>query len=132
MTNNVFNFEFISTVKEITIGGETFSMNFDDDSLMGYMDGFKSYADKIETLKQNAPEVSTATEEQLKEMKKSQTEILAGTIDMLLGEGKFKVIYELAGKSSMQIVALIDALMEMVQKELGEQSNGALDRYLNR
>ncbi|WP_283746442.1 hypothetical protein [Bacillus cereus] len=132
MTNNVFNFEFKSTVKEITIGGETFSMNFDDDSLMDYMDGFKSYADKIETLKQNAPELSTATEEQLKEMKKSQTEILAGTIDMLLGEGKFKVVYELAGKSSMQIVALIDALMEMVQKELGEQSNGALDRYLNR
>jgi len=132
MTNNVFNFEFKSTVKEIAIGGERFFMNFDDDSLMGYMDGFKSYADKIETLKQNAPELSTATEEQLKEMKKSQTEILAGTIDMLLGKGKFKVIYELAGKSSMQIVALIDALMEMVQKELGEQSNGAVDRYLNR
>ncbi|CAG7568857.1 Uncharacterised protein [Streptococcus pneumoniae] len=132
MTNNVFNFEFKSTVKEITIGGETFSMNFDDDSLMDYMDGFKSYADKIETLKQNAPELSTATEEQLKEMKKSQTEILAGTIDMLLGEGKFKVVYELAGKSSMQIVALIDALMQMVQDELGEQSNGALDRYLKR
>ncbi|PEE91373.1 hypothetical protein [Bacillus cereus] len=132
MTNNVFNFEFKSTVKEITIGGETFSMNFDDDSLMDYMDGFKSYADKIETLKQKAPELSTATEEQLKEMKKSQTEILAGTIDMLLGEGKFKVVYELAGKSSMQIVALIDALMQMVQDELGEQSNGALDRYLKR
>lgn len=132
MTDNVFNFEFKSTVKEITIGGKTFSMNFDDDSLMSYMDGFKSYADKIEALKQGAPEVSTATEEQLKEMKKSQTEILAGTIDMLLGKGKFKVIYELAGKSSMQIVALIDALMQMVQDELGEQSNGALDRYLNR
>lgn len=127
---NTFNFEFKQTYKEINIAGETFRVNFDDDAMLAYQVAFKEYEKKVAEVQSLVKDYSTASIEELRAMADKQKEITKEALELFLGKGTFEGLYDKAGRSSMNMVGLIDMLMKMVEEELLAQAGEVNNKYL--
>jgi CHASE3 domain sensor protein len=128
--SNTFNFEFKQSYKEVTIAGENFRVNFDDDAMLAYQVAFKEYEKKVAEVQSLVKDYSTASAEELRAMADKQKEITKEALELFLGEGTFEGLYDKAGRSSMNMISLIDMLMKMVEEELLAQAGEVNNKYL--
>lgn len=128
--SNTFNFEFKQSYKEVTIAGEIFQVKFDDESMLQYQIAFKAYAHKVAEAQGMVKDYEKATPEELISMSAKQIEIMREALELFLGKGTFDGLYDKAGRSSMNMVGLIDMLMKMVETELQEQAGEVNNKYL--
>ncbi|MGH0741939.1 hypothetical protein [Bacillus paranthracis] len=126
-----FNFDFKQSYKEITVAGEVFRVKFDDDSMLAYQIAFKDYEKKVAEAQSMVKDFEKATAEELQALSAKQVEITKEALELFLGEGTFEGLYEKAGRSSMNMVGLIDMLMKMVEEELLSQAGEVQNKYLN-
>ncbi|EJQ89799.1 phage tail assembly chaperone [Bacillus cereus] len=127
---NTFNFDFKQSYKEVTIAGEVFHVKFDDDSMLAYQLAFKEFENKLAEAQELSTDIREASALELRAMKEKQVEITKEAIEMFLGEGTFEGLYEKAGKSSMNMMGLINMLMKMVEAEMLEQAGEVNNKYL--
>ncbi|MFA2694782.1 hypothetical protein [Bacillus mycoides] len=128
--SNVFQFNFEKTYKEIDVAGKLYRVAFDDDSMLQYQVSFKEYEVKVQEAQKLVPDVQEATVEQLKEMAEKQKELMKDAIEIFLGADTFEELYEKAGRSSMNLVGLIDYMTNLVQDELQKSASKVNNKYL--
>lgn len=128
--NNVFQFNFEKTYKEIDVAGKLYKVAFDDDSMLRYQVSFKEYESKVAEAQKIAPDVMEATVEQLKEMAEKQKDLMKTAIEIFLGEETFEELYEKAGRSSINLIGLIDYMMTLVKEELESRTGEVNSKYL--
>lgn len=88
--NNVFQFNFEKTYKEIDVAGKLYKVAFDDDSMLRYQVSFKEYESKVAEAQKIAPDVMEATVEQLKEMAEKQKDLMKTAIEIFLEKKHLK------------------------------------------
>ncbi|MBJ8031422.1 hypothetical protein [Bacillus cereus group sp. N21] len=128
MTTLQFTFE--KTYKEIDVAGTLYKVNFDDESMLKYQEGFVSYEKKAKELQNEAIDFREASPDVLRAMNLQQRELMSEAIELFLGEDTFEELYEKAGRSLMNLVSLIDYLTKIVEEELRAKSGNNLDAYL--
>ncbi|QWI52550.1 hypothetical protein EXW56_27060 (plasmid) [Bacillus mycoides] len=128
--SNVLQFNFDKTYKEIDVAGKLYRVAFDDDSMLQYQVSFKAYEVKVQEAQKLVPDVQEATVEQLKEMAEKQKELMRDAIEIFLGADTFEELYDKAGRSSMNLVGLIDYMMDLVQDELQKSAGKVNNKYL--
>lgn len=128
--SKTFNFEFKQSYKEVTIAGEVFQVKFDDESIMKYQMAFQDHMKKISEAQGMITDYEKATPDELVAMNAKQIELTQSTLELFLGEGTFEGLYEKAGRSSMNMIDLINMLMQMVEEELKERAGEAGEQYL--
>lgn len=124
-----FNFEK-NTDKEIEINGVLYSIPMDDESKDKYILAVQKFGQTAEDV--TAPNLSilAMTEEELKAFTGKQRESMKALIEAILGKGKFKVMYDLAGRSVIKLMPLVRELMKLVSDVDDETYEAELNKYL--
>ncbi|CAI8737654.1 hypothetical protein COM13_12395 [Bacillus pseudomycoides] len=130
IVENKFQFNFEKTYREIDVAGKIYKVNFDDESMLKYQEGFLSYEKKAKELQAEAVDIREASTEKLREMHSKQREVMKEAIELFLGADTFEDLYVKAGRSLMNLVALIDYLTKLVETELRSKVGDSLNEYL--
>lgn len=130
IVENKFQFNFEKTYREIDVAGKLYKVNFDDESMLKYQEGFLSYEKKVKELQNEAIDFREASPEVLRAMNLQQRELMSEAIELFLGEDTFEELYEKAGRSLMNLVSLINYLTSLVESELRAKAGSNLDAYL--
>lgn len=131
MTNTPqFRFDFEKTYKEIDVAGKLYRVAFDDDSMLRYQVEFKAYETKVAEAQQKTVDIQNASIEKLKEMNEVQKELMKDAIEMFLGADTFEELYEKAGRSCYNLVALLEYMMNLVTEELESKNLAVEGKYL--
>jgi hypothetical protein len=128
MTTLQFTFE--KTYKEIDVAGKLYKVNFDDDSIIKYQEGFLAYEKKAAEAKDMVTDFTKASIEEIKEVNAKQKEIMSEAIELFLGVDTFEELYEKSGRSLLNLFSLIDYLTNLVETELRNKAGNQLNEYL--
>ncbi|MCU5020513.1 hypothetical protein OCD65_27935 [Bacillus paranthracis] len=128
--NNVFQFNFEKTYKEIDVAGKLYKVAFDDDSMLRYQVSFKDYEAKVQEAQQIAPDYEKASIDEIKAVAEKQKELMKDAIEIFLGDDTFNELYEKAGRSSINLIGLIDYMMNLVKEELESRTGEVNSKYL--
>lgn len=121
-------FEFKKTYEELEIAGETYRVNFDDESLKRYQKEFNEFYH--ESRKNQEIDVTKLTQEEQLEVFNHSQEILKKLVENILGEGAYAPIYEASGRSTMEMLDLAEYLSEIIGEKMETVKKTKNDKYL--
>lgn len=124
-----FNFEK-NHDKEIEINGTLYSIPMDDESKDKYILAVQKFGQTAEGVIEPDVKILDMTEAELKEFTNKQREAMKALIESILGKGKFKIMYDLAGRSVMKLLPLAQELMKLVSDVDDETYAAELNKYL--
>ncbi|PEO80623.1 hypothetical protein CN571_26750 [Bacillus pseudomycoides] len=130
IVENKFQFNFEKTYREIDVAGKLYKVSFDDESMLKYQEGFGAYEAKAKELQDNALDIREASTKQIRDMHYKQREIMKEAVELFLGADTFEDLYVKAGRSLMNLVALIDYLTKLVETEMRSKVGDSLNEYL--
>ena len=125
-----FKFEFEKTYKEVDVAGELYKVEFNDEALLKYSKAFKTFKKDTEEVAESVVDVENATDEELEAVSLKQKELVKYIVEMFLGEGTFDSLYEKAGKSSANLMGLVNYLNEIYVEETNKKTEEARNKYL--
>jgi hypothetical protein len=123
-------FEFKKTFKEIDINGEIYRVSFDDEAMDRYMDVATDARDEFKALDQF--DVENASKEELHGHRDKQKEAVKKVIEAFLGEESFDGLYEMAGRSVLNLMSLVSYLIDLYEQEQSEALDVKKDKYLKK
>ena len=126
----IAKFEFKKTYKEIDINGDIYRVNFDDEAMDRYLDVATDARDEFKSLEQF--DVENATKEELHGHRDKQKEAVKKVIEAFLGEGTFGGLYELAGRSVLNLMSLVHYLIELYEDEQNESIEEKKAKYIKK
>lgn len=115
--SNVIKFNFEQTYKEIEIGDKLYRMDMDDAAQERAARAYKKVVAFTEKYSQD--KVEAMDEETLDSIVKEQKQFAIEAVDSFLGEGSGEELYELAGRSSVNLMKLVRQLMAMFEEFAG-------------
>ncbi|PGH85768.1 hypothetical protein CN899_07970 [Bacillus thuringiensis] len=121
--STIRKFEFKKTYKEIDINGEIYRVEFNDEALEKY----KKVGSKIEESKIEVQKLEAKTNVTISEYAQQERKFFDAVNELIVayfGEEKFEHLYELAGRSSFNLLGLIEELNSLLE----EHQNEVLDR----
>lgn len=124
-----FNFEK-NNDKEIEINGELYTIPMDDESKEKYILAVKRFGLASEEVSKGHDDLLNTSDEDIKALTVKQVEVMKDLIESILGKGKFKIMYNLAGKSAIKLMPLAQELLRLVSEvdEATYQEN--LNKYM--
>lgn len=125
-----FKFEFEKTYKEVDVAGELYKVEFNDEALLKYSKAFKTFKKDTEEVAKNVVDIENATDEELEAVSLKQKELVKHIVETFLGEGTFDSLYEKAGKSSANLMGLVDYLNGIYVEETNKKTEKAREKYL--
>lgn len=124
-----FNFEK-NHDKEIEINGVLYSIPMDDESKDKYILAVQKFGHTATDVIEPDVKILDMNETELKEFTNKQREAMKALIESILGKGKFKIMYDLAGRSVMKLLPLAQELMKLVSDVDDETYAAELNKYL--
>lgn len=121
-------FQFKKTYEEVEIAGETYQVDFSDESVNRYNKSFIEFYE--ETKRINAVDVSKLSVEKQSEMFGEMQELVKGVVNELLGRGSYETLYDASGKSLMNMIEMIEYLSEVVGDKTQKIREGRKKKYL--
>lgn len=115
--SKVHQFSFDKSYIEVDINGKIFKVDQSDAAQKKYRKAYKEFEVKNDALMQNMPDFKTATEEELDAHDDRQLEIVAHMVETFLGEGTFPEIYEMAGRSSINMKPLMEYITSLIMSD---------------
>ncbi|MBU9711061.1 hypothetical protein [Evansella tamaricis] len=126
----VKKFEFKQTYEEIEAGGKVYRMYMDDESLKKYKKLYQKYQNEYKDI-QNIDEESflDMSDEEQESWEKKSREIIENFITGVLGEGSFDELYELSGRSLLNMSELVYFLVDLQQAKTHQMQNEKVQDY---
>ena len=121
-------FEFKKPFEEVEIAGKVYRIEFSDDKVREYQEGFHYLGTDIQELL-NVDETKLTKEEREKHFEKGK-QLIRNTIDMLLGEGSFDELYEKSGRSIVNMYDLVWFLAEVVNERNKQNREEKRQQYV--
>lgn len=115
--SNVVQFNFEKTYKEIEIGDKIYKMEMNDEAQERAAVSYKKV--KEFTHKYSQEKIEAMDEELLTDIAKDQKQFAVEMVDSFLGGGTGEELYELAGRSSVNLMKLVRELMAMFEEFAG-------------
>lgn len=125
---SVRKFDFNKSYEEVEIAGKEYNIEFNDDKLLEYSKAFdKFYVDvkKIDKIDTEKLEV-----EKQKELFNEMQELIRGIISILLGDDAFDEIYKASGKSTMNMISVIEFLSDIVGEKMEKIQKSRKSKYI--
>lgn len=116
--SNVIQFNFEKTYKEIEIGDKTYRMEMNDEAqerIQGLFEKGQKFAEEAKQL-----DTEKMTPEELKAMSAQQKDLAIEMVDTFLGDGTGAELYEVAGRSSINLMKLVRQLQTLFEEFMGE------------
>lgn len=126
----IAKFEFKKTYKEIDINGDIYRVNFDDEAMGRYMDVATDARDEFKALE--SFDVENASKEELHAHRDKQKDAVKRVIEAFLGEESFDGLYELAGRSVLNLMSLVSHLIDMYEQEQGAAFEDKKAKYIKK
>lgn len=123
-------FEFKKSYEEFEIAEKVYRVDMSDEKVVEYQKTFKKFFDESEKL--TNVEVDTLTDEQQKELFVKQIENIKKATEVFLGKGTFDELYELAGKSTMVYMDLLDYIVEIFGEKTKLITEKARNKYIKK
>ena len=117
----VVKVDFDKPYDEFEIGGETYHVYFDDDSLRRY----EKEADEFQKEALKQVDFSKMSARKRKEVETKQIEAIKDTIEPFFGEGSFDSIYAASGKSMLNMVKVLEAVFDWLNTKVQSVNNRA-------
>lgn len=116
--SNVIQFNFEQTYKEIEIGDKLYRMETNDDAQVRIQD----LIEKAQVIAKEASQVDTdkMTSDELKAMAEQQKKLAIEMVDTFLGDGTGEELYEVAGRSSINLMKLVRQLQTLFEEFMGQ------------
>ena len=124
-----FNFEK-NNDKEIEINGELYSIPMDDESKEKYILATKKFGQAAQEVADSEVNMLELSDEDIKALTVKQVEMMKELIEAILGKGKFKIMYALAGKSAIKLMPLAQELLRLVSDLDDETYAEVTNKYL--
>lgn len=121
-------FEFKKPFEEVEIAGKVYRIEFSDDKVREYQEGFHSLGTDIQELL-NVDETKLTKEEREKHFEKGK-QLIRNAVDMLLGEGSFDELYEKSGRSIFNMYDLVWFLAEVVKERSKQNREEKRQQYV--
>lgn len=116
--SNVIQFDFGQTYKEIEIGDKTYKMDMNDDA----QDRIGALIAEAQELAKKAQDQDTEkmSVDELQALREEQKDLGIKLVDAFLGEGTGEELYEVAGRSTVNMMKLVRKLQELFEEFMGE------------
>jgi len=121
-------FEFKKPFEEVEIAGKVYRIEFSDDKIREYQEGFHSLGTDVQELL-DVDETKLTKEEREKYFEKAK-HLIRNVIDMLLGEGSFEELYEKSGRSIVNMYDLVWFLAEVVNERNAQNKEEKRQQYV--
>ena len=136
VNKNVFVFDFDKRIKEkeIEVAGVNYTLSFDDKALEGYQLAVVRFRDNYKKLEKltKSLDYDTVDEKTLVELSETQTILLKQFISAFLGEEGYNDVYVKAGRSNINLMALVPFLSELLDNETKSLDADLRAKYLNK
>jgi hypothetical protein len=123
-------FQFDTTVKTIEVNGHEYKVDFSDDAISRYMEIGKN----METVLLEEQRLLESSEDMSIEMAKNtqikQREAVKEVIEAFLGEGTFDGLYDMSGRSIINLMSLVEYLNEFMSEQLFDKVEAKKEKYL--
>lgn len=126
----IAKFEFKKTYKEIDINGEVHRVSFDDEAMDRYVDVATDARDEFKALEKF--DIDNASKEELYAHRDKQKDAVKRVIEAFLGKGTFDGLYELAGKSVLNLMGLVRYLIELYEEEQESMMEEKKAKYIKK
>lgn len=112
---------------EIELGDKVYKVYYDDENLKEYSKKAKKYYK--ESIKFNEIDTSKLTEKEEKEYTENANKIARELIETFFGQGTFDEIYEACGKSSINLIGVVEQLLDWMHAKIKVVDNDAIKKY---
>ena len=131
MTTIKKGFQFETTTKEIEVNGNAYKVDFSDDAMNRYMEvGHKMQSIMLEEQEKLESHGENLPIEVLKETQIKQREAVKEVLEAFLGEGTFDGLYDMAGRSVINLLALVDYLNTFMDEQTFQKIEAKKEKYL--
>lgn len=121
-------FEFKKSYEEIEVAGITYQVDFSDEKIVQYYDEFEKYSKRaIEISEIDTSKITK--EEEMKLFKEAQG-LAEDLVDLMLGKGEYAKLYEMSGRSTINMTNLISYLKDVINEFSKNIQNERKDKYL--
>lgn len=117
--------ELQKTYEEFEVGGNVYRMDLHDDKVVYYLKSIR----KFEVAHANIIEKQNQDPENLEEVVEESKVLCKDAIELFLGAGTFDQIYLDVGKSLYNLLILLDAIKEVIEKNHGEVKKKTIEKY---
>ncbi|MCT8138645.1 hypothetical protein H1D32_13375 [Anaerobacillus sp. CMMVII] len=125
MARHVFTFE--KPYEEFEVNGKVYQVHYDDDSMESYRKQALVYKNGVEQfITVDLDQISAEEQEELKENAEKLTTDL---IEMFFGKGTFNEIYEVSGRSYINVSNLLRFMFDWVNTKIGNLEQIKKDYY---
>ena len=125
-----FQFNFEKTYKEVDIAGKVYRIEFNDEAQAKYQKVLKGFEKEANAIIGSIENYQSATDEEIDKLQAEQKALVKRTIEVFLGEGVFDEVYEMAGRSIMNLMELVTFLTNMYVEETRNKAEKAQNKYL--
>jgi hypothetical protein len=122
------SFDFKKSYEEIKINGEIYKVDLSDDKVKEYQKTFNKFFEESQVL-QTIDSTKLSNEEQA-ELFDSSKRLVAETIDVLLGQNVFSLLYEQSGNSLINMIDLVTFLVDIIKNKTSELRDDVMDKYI--
>lgn len=110
------SFDFNKSYEEVTISGNDYRIEFNDAKMIEYNKTFdKFYVESKEMKEIDTEKLSIKEQEDLFIQMQALTK---KTVETLLGEGSYDVLYEASGHSLMNMIEMIEYLSDVIGEKM--------------
>ena len=128
--SNVIQFNFEQTYKEIEIGGKLYRMDMNDEAqtrVTGLLDKARQVSEEAKAL-----DLEGMSADELADFSKRQRELSIEMVDTFLGEGTGAELYEVAGRSSVNMMKLVRQLQQLFEQFMGESYEDEKKKFVKK
>lgn len=112
---------------EIEIGDKVYNVYYDDESLDEYRKKAKKYHKKSNDY--NKIDTSKLNEKEIDQYKQDVNLMAKDLIESFFGEGTFDEIFSYCGKSSVNLIGIVNQLFEWLNSKLNVSDSETLRKY---
>lgn len=130
--SNVFQFDNFKTHLEVDIAGKVINIPLDDENSAKQQKAVIKFRDTYHQLQAKSNvDFETISEKDVEEIAATQTKIAKDLITDILGEEEYDRLFELAGKSTPNLMSVVHFLIELLTKETQRFADEAKEKYLS-
>lgn len=113
------------TYEEFEVGGNVYRMDLHDDKIVSYVKAIR----KFEVEHSKIIEKQNQDSENLDDVVAEAKAICKDAIELFLGTGTFEQIYQDVGQSVFNLLIVLDAIKEVIEKNHGEVKRKTIEKY---
>jgi hypothetical protein len=123
-------FEFAKAYEEVEIAGKVYRVDFSDDKLAEYQRKFKQFYEESQHLTEK--EIEALSIEEQTALLEKQRQNMKKITEMMLGEGTFEELYEMAGRSTVNYMDLLLFLSDILAEKTEKMKEDKRKKYVKK